>query len=68
MVNVSRESRRLLSMSEGGAMASQPGGRRDIVSQSTTTIRFPSATGRHAGPEADLDLSVYENLQAKVAS
>jgi len=41
---------RLLSMSEGGAMASQPGDRRGIVSQCTTTIRLLGATGVTPGP------------------
>jgi hypothetical protein len=49
------------------ALATEPGGRPDIVSQSTTTIRFPSAQGRHAKPEPTPNATL-EDLQAKVAS
>jgi hypothetical protein len=49
------------------ALATEPGGRPDIVSQSTTTIRFPSAQGRHAKPQPTPN-AMLEDLQAKVAS
>jgi hypothetical protein len=49
------------------ALATEPGGRPDIVSQSTTTISFPSAQGRHAKPEPTANV-VLEHLRPKVAS